>query len=237
MDLSRATDALARGEPILLYDADGREEETDIVVASQHCTPATLRRLRNDAGGLVCTTIAPEHHRALGLPFLHDMLEEASTAYPALAHLPGETRYDANPSSFGITINHRSTFTGISDTDRATTITELAAFLADGDLDPKAFGAEFRAPGHVILLNGHPSGLAARQGHTELSIELARMAGVVPSTTICEMLGPDGNALPRAAAEEYARAHGLVFLTGQDILDAHKAKRTRANPVPRPRTA
>lgn len=240
--LERASAALRRGEPILLYDADGREGETDLVVASQSATPETVRLLRTDGGGLLCTTIAPEHHAKLGLPFLADLLEEAAARHPVLAEMRAhDLRYDPSRSSFGLTINHRRTFTGIPDADRALTITELARFLAasDGLAAPaarEAFGASFRAPGHVILLNGSAGGLARRQGHTELSLELARQAGLVPSTAICEMLDPaTGRALAKKAAQAYAERNGLVFLTGQDILDAWKANPAPATPSVAPR--
>lgn len=225
--LERALVALREGNPILLYDSDGREGETDLVIASQHATPELIHLLRTDGGGLLCTTIAPEHHEKLGLPFLADLLESAAQRHPVLAAMKAnDLRYDPSRSSFGLTVNHRRTFTGIPDADRALTICELARFVSimDGmtaSLAQGAFGTEFRAPGHVILLNGHSGGLGSRQGHTELSLELARRAGCIPSTTICEMLDPtSGRALGKKEAQAYAQAKGLVFLTGQDVLDA-----------------
>lgn len=235
--------ALRKGELVLLYDADGREGETDLVVASSHATPAILRTLRTDGGGLVCTTVAPEHHRKLGLPFLADLLQSSADEHPVLAEMrANDLRYDPSPSSFGITVNHRRTFTGIPDADRSLTITELAGFLANAESltathARKEFGASFRTPGHCILLNGADGGLARRQGHTELSLELARMAGLVPSTTICEMLDPaSGRALAKKDAMAYAEAKGLVFLTGQDVLDAWQNVTSQtalqASPIP-----
>lgn len=239
--LAIALAALRRGEPVLLYDADGREEETDMVVASQFATPDALRQLREDAGGLVCTTIAPEHHRKLGLPYLADLLDDAAARHPILGHLVSDdVRYDPSKSSFGITVNHRSTYTGIPDLDRSTTVRELAGFLADvDDMDvdeaQEAFGREFRSPGHCILLNGSPGGLATRQGHTELSLELARLAGLVPSTTICEMLdGETGRALGKSAARAYAQANGLVWMTGQDVTRAWTAQMPATSQTPGP---
>jgi len=229
--LALGLSALRRGQPVLLYDADGREEETDMVIASQHATMQAIRTLRTEAGGLLCTAIAPEHHQKLGLPFLADLVRSAADGHPVLRHLNADDiRYDPSKSSFGLTINHRSTYTGIPDGDRSTTILELAAFLGRLDALPAAaaqaeFGHEFRSPGHCILLNGAPGGLAARQGHTELSLELARQAGLVPSTTICEMLdGASGKALGKKQAMAYAQRKGLVFLTGQDVLDAWQAR-------------
>ncbi len=237
--IEAARTALARGEMILVYDADGREEETDMVIASQFATPELVRTMRQDAGGLLCTAIGADAHAKLGLPFMADLLAEAAAQHPVLrGTTPHDIRYDPSKSSFGLTINHRDTYTGITDEDRALTIRHLAEFLdAHGDLPDEqvqqAFGAQFRAPGHVILLNGSPGGLAARQGHTELSLELARQAGLAPCTSVCEMLDPaSGKALGRKDAEAYAARHDLVFLTGQDILDAWTPKAKLETPVP-----
>lgn len=231
--IEAARAALQRGEMILVYDADGREEETDMVIASQHATPELIRTMRRDAGGLLCTAIGPDVHKQLGLPFMADLLAEAAANHPVLrGTTPHDIRYDPTKSSFGLTINHRDTYTGITDEDRALTIRRLAEFITTHAGRPtagtrRAFGAEFRAPGHVILLNGSPGGLAARQGHTELSLELARQAGLAACTSVCEMLDPEsGKALPRKDAEAYAARHGLVFLTGQEILEAWKPRAT-----------
>ncbi len=75
------------------------------------------------------------------------------------------------------------------------------------------------------LLNGAPGGLGSRQGHTELSLELARLAGLPPITTVCEMMDPtSGQALSRSDAEAYAEAHGLVFLTGAEVQAGWKER-------------
>src|SRR5687767_12029535 len=93
--LAAAIDALRRGQIVCLYDADGREEETDMVVASQFATQDCVRRLRTDAGGLLCTTVAPEHHAKLGLPFAADLLSGMAQDYPVLAGMKAhDLRYD-----------------------------------------------------------------------------------------------------------------------------------------------
>jgi 3,4-dihydroxy 2-butanone 4-phosphate synthase len=229
--IEAAIAALRRGEPVLLYDADGREEETDMVIASEFATPKAIRRLREEAGGLLCTTIAPEHHRKLGLPYLADLVQGASKAHPLLKHLlANDIKYDPSKSSFSLTINLRTTYTGITDNDRGATIVALAKFLGGLDTlrDPDAqhnFGLLFRSPGHCILLNASEGGLAKRQGHTELSLELARQANLVPSTTICEMLdGTTGRALGKKAAQDYAALNGLVFITGRDVTEAWQTR-------------
>lgn len=230
--LDAAVAALRRGEVVLVYDADGREEETDMVVAGHAVTPDVVRTLRTDAGGLLCTAVGPDVHRTLGLPWACDVLASAAADHQGIeALLPrGDIRYDDSKPAFGLTVNHRDTFTGITDGDRSTTIRALAETAAG--LDPAderaaraAFARDFRSPGHVQLLNGADRGLAARQGHTELSLELVRTAGLPAVATVCEMLDPrNGRALSRADAEAYAASHGLVFLTGADVLRAFWAR-------------
>lgn len=228
--VATALQQLQQGRFVLLYDADGREEETDLVVASEHVTAAHMATLRTDAGGLVCTTLHPRHHQALGLPYLVDVLREAAAESPILRRLteavvPYEGR--GSKPSFGITINHRDTFTGVTDADRALTISKLAALLRatpEQDL-AEEFPRQFKAPGHVNLLNAHPQLLAARQGHTELATCLVDLAGLTPSATICEMMGgPEGRALPKPDARAYARRNGLAFLEGKDVVEAWRRR-------------
>jgi 3,4-dihydroxy 2-butanone 4-phosphate synthase len=228
--LSQALKDLAAGRPVLLYDADGREEETDIVFASAAVTPAAVATLRREAGGLICTTLGPQVHRALGLPYLSDIYAAASGEHPLLdSLLGGKVAYESSSNqkpSFGITINHRDTFTGVTDADRSLTITRLAALAkAASTTPPKAlaadFARQFKAPGHVVLLNAHEKLLDGRAGHTELATALVVMAGLAPTATICEMMdGPQGRARPKQDAVKYAAQHGHAFLTGAEVLEA-----------------
>src|ERR1041385_6817594 len=100
--IGAAPAALRRGEPVLLYDADGREEETDLVIASQFATPAAVRLLRQEAGGLLCTAVAPAHHRKLRLPSLAALARSGAAAPPVLPHLiADDIKYDPSRYSFG----------------------------------------------------------------------------------------------------------------------------------------
>ncbi|HUS56841.1 MAG TPA: 3,4-dihydroxy-2-butanone-4-phosphate synthase [Thermoplasmata archaeon] len=223
----KALEELRRGRLVLVYDADGREEETDMVIASEHISPATIRTMRKDAGGLICTTADARIQDALGLPFLAQLYIGMSGDYPVMNELiPNDIPYDVK-SAFGITINHRKTFTGITDNDRALTVKEFASLakeaVANGDgWGLKEFGRNFRAPGHIHLLNASRMILENRFGHTELSTALVIMAGLVPSATVCEMMGEKGDALDRDGARRYAEENGLVFLEGASIISAWK---------------
>ncbi|WP_324665174.1 3,4-dihydroxy-2-butanone-4-phosphate synthase [Haloarcula sediminis] len=206
-----AIDAFARGEPVLIHDAADREGETDIVYPAGSVTPEAVARLRNDAGGLVCLALSDAAAAALELPFMQDVLDHPTSADHELA-------YDER-SSFSLTVNHRDTFTGITDDDRSLTITELAALATDPD--PEAFAESFRSPGHVHLLRAAPDLLADREGHTELGIALADAADQPPAVVVCEMLDDGtGGALSPADARVYAHEQGLHYVEGRAIVAA-----------------
>lgn len=222
--LETALRTLRAGGPVLLYDADGREEEVDLFYAAEHATPAAVRTLRRDAGGLVFLAVDPRVGRALDLPFLQDLYAEDAARHPVLSKLiPNDIRYDTR-SSFSLTINHRETYTGITDNDRSLTITrfaELSRLAVSGKPDlTNAFGRQFRAPGHVHLCVGADRLLLQRQGHTEIGVALARLAGVVPVLAGCEMLADNGRALGKADAQRWADANDGVLLEGQVVSDA-----------------
>ncbi|MCI4367841.1 MAG: 3,4-dihydroxy-2-butanone-4-phosphate synthase [Thermoplasmata archaeon] len=224
-EIQQAGLALGRGEPVLLFDAADREGETDLVYLSERATPGLVRLQRRDAGGLICTAISEELRARLGLPFASELLRIGQEEYPLLHRLRlQKLRYDAR-SAFGITVNHRTNFTGVPDNDRSTTIRtlgELAAAaprLADEVLRER-FVAEFTSPGHLPILYAAPTLVKERKGHTELAISLARMAGLSESVTVCEMLGDSGGARSPEAARRYATEHGWSFLEGRAISEA-----------------
>jgi 3,4-dihydroxy 2-butanone 4-phosphate synthase len=127
-----------------------------------------------------------------------------------------KTAYGDRPA-FAIPINHKRVYTGITDNDRALTIRSMAE-LAESGLEQDAvrerFFSEFYSPGHIFLLIGR--GIERRRGHTELSLELARRAGLSGAVVLCEMLGK-GKALSKEKAKAYASEHGLVFIEGNEI--------------------
>lgn len=234
-ELDRAIRLLRAGGPILLHDAEGREDEVDLFFAAEHATPTAVRTLRQQAGGLVFLAVDPNVGHALGLPFLQDLYAHASQTHPVLGHLiPNDIKYDAR-SSFSLTINHRNTFTGITDEDRSLTITEFAKLarvcVGHRDVRPRvsdaapspsapdmeAFGRAFRAPGHVHLCVGADRLLAQRQGHTELAVALARVADLAPVLVGAEMLSDDGKRRSKASALDWARENGTVLLEGRDV--------------------
>jgi 3,4-dihydroxy 2-butanone 4-phosphate synthase len=224
-DVLAPVESLARGEPLLLFDAADREGETDLVFLSERATPELVHLLRHDAGGLICTAISEELRARLGLPYASDLLRAGQEEFPILRLLRLQRlRYDAR-SAFGITLNHRTNFTGVPDNDRATTIRTVGAIAREaGGLPDEAlaerFAAEFTSPGHVPILYAAPRLVRERKGHTELAISLARMGGLSESVTVCEMLGDSGGPRSPEAARRYAASHGWAFLEGRTITEA-----------------
>jgi len=221
--IDEAIAALRDGKMILLYDFDDREGETDFAIRSDAVTPKDILRMRKDGGGLICTAIDPVAAGRLGLPFASDALRNTQ-----IAEREGEIPYDRkNHSSFSLWVNHKNTFTGITDRDRALTITAVAEQVKKSLNGGGAhFSENFRTPGHCALLRAADKLLDQRHGQTELSVALARMAGVTPSITICEMLDDEsGYALPKAGAKAYAKKHGLVFVEGKDVLARWEAEK------------
>jgi 3,4-dihydroxy 2-butanone 4-phosphate synthase len=203
-----AVEAFRRGGPVLIHDAADREGETDLVYPAGAVTPDAVARMRNDAGGLVCVALSDAVSAAFDLPFAHEALDHPATADQNLS-------YDERPS-FSLTVNHRDATTGITDDDRALTITALAE-AAD---DPAGFdfAGTFRSPGHVHLLRGAPGGLDERLGHTELGLALAAEAHLPPAVVVCEMLDDTtGRALSPSAARTYAERHDLSYVEGADL--------------------
>jgi len=223
MSLENVKEALRNGKMILLYDADNREGETDMVIPALNTTPGDVARMRCDGGGLICVAVHGDAADRLGLPFMTELLKSVSmNGYNSLRSLvekKGDIIYDSR-SSFSLWVNHRNTFTGITDNDRAFTINKVAEMVGKVMKGEKLdFGKEFRSPGHVALLRAASGLLDERRGQTELSIQLALMSGIIPSMVVCEMLdGKTGKALSKEDARKYAIKYNMPFIEGNDLL-------------------
>jgi len=205
--LEEAIGSLKAGGMILLHDSSDRENEVDMVVHAGAVTPETVRTMRKDGGGLICLAIGGEIAKSLSLPYMTDLMAASNDVVRGM--VPERTAYGDKPA-FSISVNHRRTYTGITDNDRALTITEFAKLE-----NPRQMTENFYAPGHVHLLIAKT--LGKRRGHTELSTELARRGGLKPAIVLCEMMGDDGKALSLGKAKEYAGKHGLVLVDGGEI--------------------
>jgi 3,4-dihydroxy 2-butanone 4-phosphate synthase len=226
-DILNAIKDLRNGKFILIFDDDKREGETDLVIASEFVTSSSIKIMRKDGGGLIFLMISKEIANKLSLPFLAEMYSHIYDRYPVLKELvPNDIPYDSK-SSFSLCINHRDTFTGITDIDRSLTINKFAELskiidnLNNGHA-VKLFGNSFRSPGHVPICVAAEKLLDERKGHTELVISILKMAGLAQVGSGCEMMGDNGKALSKNEAFEYTKRNNLLFLNGKDIIKAWK---------------
>ncbi len=223
--IEEAIRTLKEGRFVMIYDVDDREEEVDLVIPSKDVGPDEVRRLRRDAGGLICVTVPPETWNKLDLPYLHEVYRYASSEYNILSYMKADDIPYDEISTFTLSVNHRNTFTGISDNDRALTISKFAEIAGgiddmEGEAAKVLFGKEFRTPGHVFLLNATEGLVENRMGHTELTTALLVLADMYPSMTICEMLSSDGDSMTEAEASEYGKKENIPLLEGKDIKEA-----------------
>jgi 3,4-dihydroxy 2-butanone 4-phosphate synthase/GTP cyclohydrolase II len=178
---------------VILVDDEHRENEGDLVLAAQHATPAAVNFMATHARGLICLAMTAEKIDSLGLPQMwHDNLSPFQTAFTVSI----EARH-------GVT-------TGISAADRATTI--LTA------VRPGATAADLVIPGHVFPLRAKPGGVLVRTGQTEGSVDLARLAGLIPAGVICEVMNEDGSMARLPDLEIFSAKHGIKVVTVADLV-------------------
>lgn len=222
---------LKAGKPVLIFDGEDREGETDIVIASQFVNNDIIRLMRKDGGGLICTTLKEVDAKKLGLPFIEEFYRKYLSFNEGLFDA-SDLKYDVS-SSFSVTINARDTFTGIPDSDRSSTIKEFSSFISSmpeyNGQSQEVFSQMFRVPGHVHLIIARDGYFSKRRGHTELSTYLVEKAGLVPSATIVEMLDDNGKSLSREKAIHFAKQNSLKFIDGSSIIDEWNNDQSHGN--------
>jgi len=221
--LEDALSSLRSGGFVLLHDDTSRENEIDMVVAAEFASPEHVRMMRTEAGGLLCVALSNEIGKKFGLVRMHDIFLSAARQYPILRFLNEEETPYGGKSAFSITVNHRRTFTGVTDLDRSLTIFELAHLakkaIENGQDSTREFAKDFKAPGHVHLLLESEGSLEKRRGHTELSVHLCELAGLTPVVALCEML--DGNshkALSIDSARTFARRNAIPIIEADQVM-------------------
>jgi 3,4-dihydroxy 2-butanone 4-phosphate synthase/GTP cyclohydrolase II len=188
--------AIAAGELVIVADDEDRENEGDLICAAELVTPEIINFMAKRASGLICLALTPERIDQLGLNLIGEgNIDALRTAYTQ--------SIDAAPK-YGIT-------TGISAQDRAQTIRVAA--------DPASGPNDIRFGGHVQPLRARPGGVLQRVGHTEASVDLARLAGLAPAGVVCEILrDDDGAPARRPQLEEFAAEHNLKFITVAQLV-------------------
>ena len=219
MSLESALESLKHGEFVLLFDSAGRENEIDMVVAAEFVTPEHIARMRQNAGGLLCMALEHNFANDLNLTYMHDILSNSTISNKEM--IMGLAPYGDHPT-FSLYVNHYQTYTGITDKDRALTIKEMAN-LFNIENKQKKFSSSFKTPGHVPLLIASKGLLSTRQGHTEMSVYLAQIAGLSPITAICEMMDAETySALSVDKAEKFGKQHGIPLIDGKELLEYAK---------------
>ncbi|HEY8665415.1 MAG TPA: 3,4-dihydroxy-2-butanone-4-phosphate synthase, partial [Tepidisphaeraceae bacterium] len=199
--IPEAIEDLKAGKMIVLVDDEDRENEGDIVIAAEKCTPAAINFMLKHARGYICLALTAEQCDKL---HLHSQVE-LNTATLGTAFT---VTVDAHPK-FGVS-------TGVSARDRARTIEVAIA----KDAQPQ----DLLRPGHINPLRARDGGVLVRAGQTEGSVDLARFAGLKPAAVICEILRDDGEPARRAELEEYCRQHDLKMVTIADLI-SYRLKR------------
>jgi 3,4-dihydroxy 2-butanone 4-phosphate synthase/GTP cyclohydrolase II len=189
----RALEDIASGKMVVLVDDEQRENEGDLVMAADLVTPDAVNFMARFGRGLICVTLEPHKVDELGLPM---MVEENGTK---------------SGTAFTVSIEAREgVTTGISAADRCRTI-QVAVKRG-------AIAEDLVSPGHVFPLRAVAGGVLQRAGHTEGSVDLARMAGRTPAGVICEIMNDDGSMARMADLERFAATHGLRILSIADLI-------------------
>lgn len=203
----------------MIHDDKSRENEVDLVIAAQYVRPRDISQLRNMAGGMICLAISNDVARKLGLMYMHEILDKISDNDTTVSKMIlGNAPYGDRPS-FSISINHIDTYTGITDLDRALTVSEMSKICSQIDNGGKdQFARYFRTPGHVPILIEARGLLEERLGHTELAVHLMKLANLIPSAVICEMLDSTTfRALTLDKALEISRSYEIPVLEANQI--------------------
>ena len=184
---------LAAGRMVIIFDDNpGRELEADLVMGASLITPEAVRFMAHLGGGIICVAMIGEQL---------DLLE-----------IPPMTTTPTDPLGTGwtLSVDAKGTGTGISAIDRATTIKKL--------ISTNSRPADFVRPGHVFPLRARAGGVLERPGHTESSLELVKLAGLLPAAVICEIMLPDGRMARQADTVEFAREHNLKMCHISEII-------------------
>ena len=201
--IEEALEDIAQGKMVIVVDDPDRENEGDLVMSAEKVTPEAINFMAKYARGLICLTLTPQRCDELDLYPMAVRNTDPKGTYFCVS-------IDAHPK-FGTT-------TGISAFDRAITI-RLA-------VSPDAKPSDFIRPGHVFPLKAKPGGVLERAGHTEASVDLARLAGLYPAGVICEIMKEDGTMARLPDLMEFAKRFDLKIITIADLI-RYRLKRER----------
>jgi len=191
--IEEAIDEFRRGRMIVVVDDEDRENEGDLVIAAEKVTPHVINFMAKHGGGLIC------------LPVIRERLEELNIDRMVSKNT------DPNRTAFTVSIDASECTTGISAHERSLTVRKV--------LDPKARARDFTRPGHIFPIEYKEGGVLVRAGHTEASVDLAKMAGFYPAGVICEIMNEDGSMARVPELMIYVKKHKLKIITIKDLIN------------------
>ncbi len=200
--LARIEDALKdikKGKPIIVVDDESRENEGDFIVAAQKITPKLINFMAQHGRGLICATLLGERLKELNIPIMVDEIT-------ALHGTQFTVSVDAK----------KGTTTGSSAFDRSRTVKVL--------IDKKTKPADLARPGHIFPLRAVEGGVLRRAGHTEASVDLARIGGFYPAGVLCEIMDDDGHMARLPALRRIAKRFRLKIISIQDLIQYRQKK-------------
>ena len=194
--VEEAIEEIRNGNMIVVVDDEDRENEGDLIVAADKCTPEHINFMATHAKGLICTPVEG---------FILDRLKIGQMVV---------NNTDNHETAFTVSVDATSTTTGISAFERCQTVKEMIA--------PNSKPEDFRRPGHVFPLRSVPGGVLRRAGHTETTTDLAKLAGLTPAGFCCEIMDDDGHMMRTPRLIEFSKKHGLKLITVQSLVEYRK---------------
>ena len=191
--IEEAIEEIRNGKMVIVVDDEDRENEGDLIFAAEKATPEMITFMVRHCSGIICVPLESDRLDELHLPLM----------------APNHT--DALGTAFTISVDAvRGTTTGISAADRALTVEAL--------VDPASRSQDLARPGHIFPLRYTPGGVLRRAGHTEASVDLARLAGLYPAGVLCEIVNEDGTMSRMGDLEVFAERHGLLIISIADLI-------------------
>ena len=196
--VEQAVRDLKKGMLVLVVDDEDRENEGDLICAAQYATTENVNFMASKAKGLICMPMSRELAQKLCLaPMVKDNTDNHETA-------------------FTVSIDHKDTTTGISAEERGVT--------ARMCVDDHALASDFRRPGHMFPLIAREKGVLERNGHTEATVDLMKLAGLKECGLCCEIMGDDGRMMRSEDLRIFAAKHGLTYVTIKEIQEYRKVR-------------
>lgn len=195
-NIENAIEDIRSGKMVVIVDGEDRENEGDLAIAAEKVTPEKINFMTKYCRGLICTPVCEEVIRKLNFN-------------PMVLNNP-----DPDAAAFTVSIDAKTTTTGISVYDRADTILNL--------INPESKPDDFKKPGHVFPLKARKGGVMERAGHTEAVVDLAKLAGLYPAGVICEILNEDGSTAKVPDLLSFTKIHNLKMVAIEDLIEYRK---------------